>query len=81
MEIIESLPRSDLNRVYILGHSMGAHGINDFIFENPNYFAAAVPSAGSGLEPGGLEVNENYLDIPIWAFHGKEIVLPIIQGG
>ena len=57
----------------MMGHSMGGHGTYIFIQIDPDYFAAAAPSAGSGLrrtEP--FITPETILDIPIWAFHGDQ---------
>ena len=47
--IIKTLPSVDMNRIYIMGHSMGGHGTYIMIQLAPKYFAAAAPSAGSGL--------------------------------
>jgi predicted peptidase len=57
----------DLDRVYVLGHSMGGFGSWTAIAEAPDRFAAAIPSAG-GLSPW-YDVNA-IAHIPIWAFHG-----------
>jgi len=77
--LIGELPSVDLNRIYIMGHSMGGHGTYIFIQLDPDYFAAAAPSAGSGLKK-----TEDFIDaskiknVPIWAFHGdKDGVCPI----
>ena len=77
--IIGDLASVDMNRIYILGHSMGGHGTYIFIQLDPDYFAAAAPSAGSGLK-----ATEDFIDpaniqnIPIWAFHGDhDRVCPI----
>jgi predicted peptidase len=77
--LIATLPSVDLDRIYILGHSMGGHGAYIFIQLDPRYFAAAAPSAGSGLRR-----TEDFIDpaklkhLPIWAFHGdKDGVCPI----
>ncbi|MGC6448631.1 MAG: FG-GAP-like repeat-containing protein [Rubripirellula sp.] len=71
--LIAQLPSADMNRIYVLGHSMGGHGTYIFIQLAPHYFAAAAPSAGSGLkrteefiDPGKIK------DIPLWAFHGDQ---------
>lgn len=72
-EIIQNLPSADRNRIYVMGHSMGGHGTYRFIQFDTHYFAAAAPSAGSGLPE-----TEDFIDvskiknIPIWAFHGDE---------
>lgn len=77
--IIGTLPSADMNRIYVLGHSMGGHGTYIFTQLDPDFFAAAAPSAGSGLrrtEP--FIFPEKIKDLPIWAFHGdKDSVCPI----
>ena len=77
--LIKTLPSVDMDRIYIMGHSMGGHGTYIFIQLAPDYFAAAAPSAGSGLKR-----TEKFIDpakiknVPIWAFHGdKDGVCPI----
>lgn len=76
--LIAELPAVDMSRIYIMGHSMGGHGTYIYIQLEPTYFAAAAPSAGSGLKR-----SEDFIapakikDIPIWAFHGdKDGVCP-----
>ncbi len=71
--LVKTLPAVDSDRIYIMGHSMGGHGTYIFIQLDPDYFAAAAPSAGSGkrttpkfIEPAKIK------DIPIWAFHGDQ---------
>lgn len=72
-ELIAALPSVDMDRIYIMGHSMGGHGTNILIQLDPHYFAAAAPSAGTGLKE-----TEDFIDpslikaIPIWAFHGDQ---------
>ncbi len=76
---IKTLPSVDMDRIYIMGHSMGGHGTYIFIQLAPDYFAAAAPSAGSGLRRTEEFINASQIkDIPIWAFHGdKDKVCPI----
>jgi predicted peptidase len=77
-DIIKELPSVDMNRIYILGHSMGGHGTNILIQIDPDYFAAAAPSAGTGLRETEDFIDASVIkDIPIWAFHGdKDKVCP-----
>ena len=77
--VIKTLPSVDMHRIYILGHSMGGHGTYIFIQLDPDYFAAAVPSAGSGLRRTEEFIDPAKIkDLPIWAFHGdKDGVCPI----
>ncbi len=67
-ELAETYP-VDLDRVYVLGHSMGGFGSFEAVALAPNRFAAAVPSAG-GLFPWH-DVTA-FSHVPIWAFHGSE---------
>jgi predicted peptidase len=77
--LIKTLPSVDMDRIYILGHSMGGHGTYIFMQLDPNYFAAAAPSAGSGLRRTEDFIDAAKIkDVPIWAFHGdKDGVCPI----
>ncbi len=51
-ELLDSLAETyaiDLDRVYVLGHSMGGYGSWEAIAVAPDRFAAAVPTAGEGF--------------------------------
>lgn len=76
--LIKTLPSVDMDRIYIMGHSMGGHGSYIFIQLDTKYFAAAAPSAGAGRGRTGDFIDaEKIKDIPIWAFHGdKDRVCP-----
>lgn len=78
-DVIAKLPSVDRDRIYILGHSMGGHGTYILIQIDPGYFAAAAPSAGSGLRQTEEFIDASLIkDIPIWAFHGdNDRVCPI----
>ena len=70
-DVVAALPSVDMNRIYILGHSMGGHGTYILIQIDTRYFAAAAPSAGSGLRSTEEFIDAAVIkDIPIWAFHG-----------
>ncbi|MBI9072960.1 MAG: prolyl oligopeptidase family serine peptidase [Melioribacteraceae bacterium] len=72
LEIIETLKKEfkiDSDRIYVLGHSMGGFGSWMAIWENPELFAAAIPSSG-GLPP--WYDYARIKDVPIWAFHGED---------
>jgi len=70
-DVIAALPSVDRDRIYILGHSMGGGGTYRFIQMDPGYFAAAAPSAGSGLRRSEQSIDASLIkDVPIWAFHG-----------
>ena len=71
--IIKNSPSVDINRIYILGHSMGGHGTYILTQIDPEYFAAAAPSAGSGLPQTEKFIDVSVIkDIPFWAFHGDQ---------
>ncbi len=58
----------DADRVYVLGHSMGGMGTFTAIYQHPDRFAAAIPSAGyfsPWLDAKRIQ------DVPLWIFHGK----------
>ncbi len=67
-QLAEELP-IDTDRVYVIGHSMGGMGTFEALAEQPNRFAAAIPSAG-GLAP--WHDASHFKHVPIWAFHGDE---------
>jgi predicted peptidase len=72
LEIIESLKKEfhiDDDRIYVLGHSGGGFGSWMAIWENPDMFAAAIPSSG-GLPP--WHDYARIKDVPTWAFHGED---------
>lgn len=65
----------DQARVYVLGHSMGGSGTWTAIYEQPERFAAAIPTAG-GFPPW-RDANR-IVDVPIWGFHGdQDPVVPV----
>jgi predicted peptidase len=71
--LIKGLPSVDMGRIYVMGHSMGGHGTYIFIQLDPDYFAAAAPSAGSGLRRTEEFIDPTKIkDLPIWAFHGDQ---------
>lgn len=58
----------DADRIYVLGHSMGGMGTFTAVYQRPNRFAAAIPSAGfffPWLDAKRIQ------DVPLWIFHGK----------
>lgn len=72
-DIIATLPSIDMDRIYVLGHSMGGHGTHVFLQIDPHYFAAAAPSAGTGLPQTEEFIDASAIkDVPIWAFHGDQ---------
>lgn len=52
---------------------MGGHGIFILLQIDPHYFAAAAPSAGTGLPDSEEFIDPSVIkDVPIWAFHGDQ---------
>ena len=78
-DIINELPAVDKNRIYLLGHSMGAGGTYTFIRTDPDYFAAAAPSAGGGFR-NHSDASTVVKDLPIWTFHGDQDKVVPIEG-
>lgn len=69
-ELVDHLIKThpiDPKRIYVIGHSMGGFGTWNAIWNRPNFFAAAIPSAGC-LFP--QYQRKKIAHIPIWAFHG-----------
>jgi predicted peptidase len=58
----------DADRCYCLGHSMGGFGTFTAVYQHPNRFAAAIPTAG-GFYP--WRDASQIKDVPIWTFHGS----------
>ena len=56
----------DVNRVYIVGASMGAYATWQMCISHPDWFAAAVPVCGGGMYWNAARLK----DLPVWAFHG-----------
>ena len=57
----------DPSRVYLCGLSMGGYGTWYTAMAYPELFAAILPCCG-----GGMAWNAEVLQMPIWAFHGRE---------
>ena len=58
----------DQSRIYLTGLSMGGDGSWDLAARHPEWFAAVVPICGGGR----LKTAPRLVDVPIWAFHGKD---------
>jgi len=59
----------DADRVYCLGHSMGGMGTFTAVYQHPDRFAAAIPSAGvfyPWLDAARIK------DVPLWIFHSND---------
>jgi len=68
----------DTSRIYVIGHSMGGFGTFNAIWNRPDFFAAAIPSAGVLLPQFD---REKIKDIPIWFFHGDDDTIINYQWG
>ncbi len=66
----------DLDRVYLVGSSMGGYGTWATAAEHPELFAAIMPICG-GHDAKHVTA---LVEMPIWAFHGaKDEVVPVEQ--
>lgn len=64
----------DLDRVYVTGLSMGGFATWKLLSSYPKFFAAAVPVCGGGSP----KKSKDFVDVPVWAFHGDaDKVVPI----
>ena len=66
--IMDSDNQVDIDRIYIMGLSMGGYGVWDAIQRRPNFIAAAVPICGGGDK----SMAKSLINIPIWAWHGDQ---------
>ena len=57
----------DPSRVYITGWSMGGHGTYEFVYRNPDLFAAALPICGGG---DVVKYDKRVSRTAFWIFHG-----------
>lgn len=64
---VRELPFVDRDRIYIMGASMGGYATWQMIMSKPNWFAAAVPICGGGMDWFAYRLK----GMPIWAYHGK----------
>jgi predicted peptidase len=77
VEIVDALCREfaiDEHRIYIAGNSMGGAGVWNVLANRPNFFAAAVITAG-GVSP---DDGSGSVATPLWNFHGEsDQVVPV----
>ncbi len=66
IDTMRQLPNVDINRVYIIGSSMGGYTTWQMILSHTEWFAAAVPICGGGMYWAASKLKS----LPIWAFHG-----------
>ncbi len=70
-EIIENLSKNhniDLNKIYLIGYSMGAAGVWELLSRSPNKYAAAI--VFSGWSP--VENVQKLKQIPIRIYHSRD---------
>ncbi len=64
-EEVKSKYRIDLNRVYLVGYSFGGVAAWEWVYDNPDQFAA-ISTASSYGNPSKSCVASS---LPVWAFH------------
>lgn len=73
---VEQTYRTDPDRVYLTGLSMGGYGAWSHAAADPGRWAAVVPICGGG-DPAWAE---RLVDVPLWCFHGDaDPVVPVEQ--
>ncbi len=60
--------KTDPDRVYLTGLSMGGYGSWRLAADHPEKFAAVVPVCGGGKPDDAMKLRS----LPIWVFHGTE---------
>lgn len=74
VDSLKQSPHIDIDRIYIMGISMGGIGALEFLYRWPHKYAAAAVICG-GHDP---KLAEEYCHVPVWFFHGgKDDVVPI----
>jgi len=56
----------DPDRLYVIGLSMGGHGLWSLVSRHPDMFAAAIPICSAGDTSQAPKL----IHLPIWCFHG-----------
>lgn len=70
-DLIEALQAEfpiDVNRVYVVGQSMGGQAAWDLVVSHPTMFAAGIFVASTGAAP---RTARTLAGIPVWVFHGS----------
>jgi predicted esterase len=74
MDEISQNPKTDTDRIFAFGFSMGGFGVWEILMRKPDMFAAAVIFSAAGAPASADKV----LDIDIRAYHGKaDDVVPV----
>lgn len=69
MDLLDALaPSIETSRVYLIGPSMGGHGVWDLGWRFPERWAALVPICGAAP----LSRIPALVATPVWAFHGAD---------
>lgn len=68
LEEVQSKYKTDPDRVYLSGLSMGGYGTWGLAAKYPDKWAAIVPICGGGTPADA----EKFAKLPCWAFHGDE---------
>ena len=69
LEILDEVAaghRTDPDRIYLTGYSMGGYGTWELAIARPDLFAAIIPVCGAGIPAAA----GNLATLPTWAFHG-----------
>ncbi len=75
---MSGLYRIDQDRIYLTGHSMGAHATWKIAAAYPHRFAAIAPVSGAGNPRQAIR---KHLHLPTWVFHGaRDTVVPVERG-
>ena len=67
LEEVQDRYRTDPDRIYVTGFSMGAHGAFAWAAEEPNRIAAAIMIAGAGPSGQGCRIKA----VPSWFIHNR----------
>ena len=77
LEVMDTVLASepvDVQRIYVVGLSMGGYGAWDLVSKMPSRFAAVVPIFGGGDKNQAEKISH----VPIWCFHGaSDAVVPV----
>lgn len=78
---IEDHPNIDIERLYIVGYSMGGTGTWNMILENPALFAAAMPISGNADDfLGDYEAFKALKNLPVLVVHSIDDPVSPVSG-